>query len=486
MSFLLDSIKGFYADDIKDVLSATNNQNKTALDCAIAGHYKLSILLISLIAIRDRDTYTKLKLLVHTRQDTDRNPFADVDSKAWGFILRNILNRMKGTEEEMTRLQDKIKEIAWLKKRAEANVDQTSWNDEKARLEKSLEERKEDLERGRELLIYLPLLCAEKNKYGLSAYHYEELLPLHVENLDRCKREKSDIFPGLKSQFNYKPSHSFNALTKGHPAPNTFPSFGRSLSEMYPSFYCHQEEGVPYEKAYPAHPLTAVAESNHLALIKHPYIATYVNACWVSSARYIFHTNVALYLLYLIFTVTFFTTHTFDAYGSATFTELSLNHNTTNETDPPIAESSTVNRSVDELTHLIGSQNRDVDLVSKVPVLTECSRFGAIILSIVGLLFEALQVSTKRKHYLKQLENITDVFLFISTLLILTLTLANTYDKNIHGFGCILIVCAGLRGAWMLTHLHFMKIGSGFSMLFGVFGKVLQFSPILAFFIMLQ
>ncbi len=496
VSILLDSIKEFYDDDIKDVLSATNIANQTALDCAISGHYKLSILLISLVAIRYRDTYTKLKLLVHTRQDTDRNPFADVDSEAWEFILRNILNRMKGTEEEMAILQDRIKEIEQLRRRAGGNVDQTIWNDEIEELEESLEEKEEDLERDRELLIYLPLLCGEKNKFGLSAYHYEELLPLHVEILDRCRREnidshpKSDIFPGLESLANkFKKlnlnSHRYNTLSEGHPALNTFPSFGRTLSEMFPSFYHHQEEQVPYEKAYPAHPLTAIAESNHLSLIKHPYIATYVNACWVSSARYIFYTNVALYLLYLIFTVTFFTTHTFDVHGSATFTKLNLNHNTTNETDLPNAEWLTVNQSVDELKDLIGSQNGEVDLVSKVPVLTECSRFGAIILSIVGLLFEALQISTKRKYYLKQLENVTDVFLFISTLLTLTLTLANTYDKYIHGFGCILIVCAGLRGAWMFTHLHFMKIGSGFSMLFGVFGKVIQFSPILAFFIML-
>ncbi len=117
--------------------------------------------------------------------------------------------------------------------------------------------------------------------------------------------------------------------------------------------------------------------------------------------------------------------------------------------------------------------------------MTEIVRFVVSILSIVGLIFEFLQIITKRRHYFKLIENWIDLILFTSTLVICLTTLGIRYDKYIHCAGCLLIVIAGLRVAWMFTHVHFLGIGHRFRMLFSVLRKVSAFGPLLVFFIVL-
>ena len=401
VSALLEALAKCTDSDVKEVLLLKNENNHTALDCAIEQQLTAAILFISLLAAKDKDTYTELKLFSHIRGKSDRNPFADVDSKTWRFVLRFYLNEMKAAEKKIDEFERAIKKL-------EKRVDNDSEKSQKRRL---LAEEKDKLKRYTLQLKYLPLIAAEKNRFGESSYHYETLVPFHTELLDICKKYHIDESGTV------------------------------SLAEMFPSFYTHQKEKVPCNETLSLHPLSVMVESGHLALIKHPYVMTYVDACWFSLGGTVLWNHINMYVLYLFFLITFFSTYQFQSNGS------------------------------------------DLEFESQVPVLTEICRYGAIVLAVCGLVFEVWQLKTKMWHYLKQIENYIDVTLFVFTIIVLIISRAIGHNKVIHWLGSFMVLTAALNGAWLFTNIPY--VGNRFRMLFSVFGQVLVFSPILIFFIVI-
>ena len=207
------------------------------------------------------------------------------------------------------------------------------------------------------MIKYLPKIAAEKNKFGESMYHYEDLTLLHVEMLDMCKKYYLDSECSTST-----------------------------LSEMFPSLCLllgqinNHDMLIPYSKAAANHPLSVIADSRNLAIIKHPYVRTVVDACWCYFARRIFAINVGLYIFFLFFLVTFFTTHE------------------------------------------IKSDGENIDFSPNVPELTVVSRYGVICLALCGLIFEGLQIIAKRWQYFKQAENIIDLTIFSCTFFMMTIT----------------------------------------------------------------
>ncbi len=403
---VLTSLEGSSTSKINRTLFSKDIHGLNLLEYAIAGGHAVAILLITLLALGDKETYVKmkdLKILAHMRKESDRNPFNEVSFESWQFVLNHLLKRIQTAEGDIDELEKAIDHL----KKKEKGV----WYKIR-RHEASLKKKGEDLEKYASSLKYLPLIAAEKNKFGESLYDYDELNSLHTQVLDKCKVYDLDC--------------------------------EKNSSEMFPSFYFHQEENVPYSKAAPIHPLTVIGEAGNLAIIKHPYICTQVQICWTYFGRYIFYLNLGLYILFMLLLMIFFA------------------------------------------THQVNSNTEGLEFPSRSPVLSEFSRYGAIILAICGLIFEGVQIKTKMHHYFNiytQAENYIDLLLFVCTPVVLIMPLIVDYNEHIHWFGCVLITIAGIRAAWMLTHVNVLGIGHGFRMLFSVVLKVARFSPILLFFI---
>ncbi len=431
VSDILDTLRHCNSEYIRKVLLLEGKGKQTALKVAMLMKCRKPIILIALLAVQDEETHRTLKLLAHTRKESDMNPFEEVDSESWHFVLSHILERIKAIEHEISKYENKADQLRRAGMNRECNIEHELKKKEEEKVKKYISR-----------LPFLPLIAAEKNKFGQSLYHFDDLLPIHAELLEKCQKYSMDT------------------------------NDGPLLKDMFPSFYYHQRENISYSKAYNMNPLKMIAKSGHLALIKHPYVVTYVDICWGSLARSVFGLNVFFYLLYLILMGIFFSTHTFpDKYN---VTEFSFDCNKPNETD------------TFQNIHFDIARNLSckTDSKSSLASITLASMIG--LLSILGITFEAFQFHIKREHYWKQLENWVDLSLFSFTIVILIVILAIGYNEVLHGLGCVLILVAGLRGAWMLTHVQFLGIGNGFRMLFGVLFQVIKFGgPILTFFILL-
>ena len=259
-----------------------------------------------------------------------------------------------------------------------------------------------------QLLQICLLFASETNNLGESSFHVGEFVPILSQILDKCMEH----------------------LVANHKEG--------SLSSIFPAFDLISE-GVSYNRASSCHPLVMLAQTNHISLMKHPYIATYVDICWTSLARYAFYTNLTLYFLFLTAFGSFITSH--DPEGSVS--------NTT-----------------------FKSQNSG---------LTDASAFATIPLSVCLLIFEILQAMTKGKGYFKLTENSSDLLILIGSLVLTFWSITVGYNSWIHGFGCMLIVIAAIRGSLVLTHVP--MVGDKFQMLPSVSTNVVKFLPVLIFFI---
>ena len=461
---LLHTLQCSNPEDFMQVLLVQDKWHKhTAMDLAVASKNGILIILISLLAARDKNAYTKLKLFSHTREKSDRNPFSEIDSSAWQFVLSHIPNKINSIENEISGLDKTIKQ---------------TWRGDK-KLEALLKAKKENLMTYTKSLKYLPLVAAEKNKLGESLYDYDNLTHPLTELLDICQRYNMDCFTTLSDMF---PSFSLsvrkercerkasilenenhrkgvkgqedkgeqkrqkvktNIENQDNSKRGNMESTEDSRKRLEKK---NQGNLLPYSKAAPIHPLTVIADSGNLAIIKHPYIRADVDECWSIFGRYIFGINLILYILFLFFLITFFT------------------------------------------THQVQSDDESLKFSSRLFWLSEISRYGAIVLSLCGFIFECVQLSTKRQHYFNiynQFENYIDLLLFLCTPAALILPLVINYNEHIHWAGSVLIVLAGIRAAWMFTHVNIWDIGHGFRMLFSVLWKVVKFSPILLFFILI-
>ncbi len=454
---LLHTLQCSNPEDFMQVLLVEDENKHTSMDLAVASKNGILIILISLLAARDRNAHSKLKLFSHTREKSDRNPFIEIDNSAWQFVLSHLPRKIKSIENEISRLDKTIKQ---------------TWRGDR-KLEALLKVEKENLMRYTTSLKYLALVAAEKNKLGESLNDYDELTHPLTELLDICQRYNMDCFTTLSDMF---PSFSLSVRRekcerKASVLENENHRKGVKEQEEKVEQKRQREKTnienqdstkrgkmestedsrkrvdeknqgnlLPYIIAAPIHPLTVIADSGNLAIIKHPYIRAEVDECWSYFGQYIFGINLMLYILFLFFLITFFT------------------------------------------THQVQSADESLKFSSRLFWLTEISRYGAIVLSLCGFIFECVQLSTKRQHYFNiynQFENYIDLLLFLCTPAALILPLAVNYNEHIHWVGSVLIVLAGIRAAWMFTHVNIWDIGHGFRMLFSVLWKVVKFSPIL-------
>ena len=69
------------------------------------------------------------------------------------------------------------------------------------------------------------------------------------------------------------------------------------------------KDKVSFHTMFSTHPLTVIADTGCLPLIKHPYVQMYVDISWHSLARYVLYINLLLYLLFLASLCVFITSH---------------------------------------------------------------------------------------------------------------------------------------------------------------------------------
>ena len=276
---------------------------------------------------------------------------------------------------------------------------------------------------------------SKKNQYGQSAFKKEEDLEKNICYLD--------IYAHCFLR------HNPDAKCKTHDpdADNCGDKFNWSLSQKFKEFHpvSHDESRkcIPFDKTFEKNPLTAIGDSGHLALIHHPYVQFYVDACWNSFARQVYRVNLVLFLLFWIFMSLYITTHKVD---------------------------------IDPVT---GRRK----FTSEAEGFTHLCRIVTIILAIVGLIFEVFQMRIKRFHYLKNPENHVDVLVFLGALVVTLVPLGIDYDVWVHTLGCVLILTSGIRSSWTLTHIKYM--GNKFRMVLAVVTQVFIFSPILLLFVLM-
>ena len=266
------------------------------------------------------------------------------------------------------------------------------------------------------LLRFYILLASEKNDSGVSSFHNVELLQIHSEILDMCME------------------YLDQDIEKDEELSSAFQAFD------------FLSEGIPYNKASTCHPLVAIGKSDNIALMKHPYVTTYVDICWTTLARHSFYANVIFYMLFLVFFSTFITTH-------------DLNTSKTNMTS---------------------DSNRTFD--TRHSSLTNASAYLTILFIIFLLILEYFQAKTKGKKYWTLTENFFDLVILIGSLLLIFQSLITEYNWWTHCFGCILIFMGAIRGALILTHMPL--VGDKFQMLLSVSWNVVRFLPVLVFFIL--
>ena len=259
------------------------------------------------------------------------------------------------------------------------------------------------------LQLYL-LFASERNNSGLTAFHNEDLIPDHLAILDKC----------------------MEYLSKNHEK--------EPVAYIYLAFDMIRR-GIPYLKATSCHPLVIIAETNNTALMKHPYIATYVGLCWMFLARYAFYATVILYMFFLFFFATFIASHDVDNSGT------------------------------------------DTSFTTPSSALTYTCYYATIVMCLFALFFEFLQARIKRETYFTLGENIFDLVIFIGSMVIVIVSLAHEYNSWTHCIGCILLIVAALRGALILTHMP--MYGDKFQMLLSVSMNVIKFLPVLVFFILI-
>ncbi len=268
------------------------------------------------------------------------------------------------------------------------------------------------------------MLLSQKNMNGKSAFDYRDLLRNNIALLDGLQ----DIYISTKG----------TKTVEEREDEHKHMEFDKTLAECYPGF-SKIPENIPFEDASASHPLKAIGNSGHLALMKHPYMQMYLDIYWSSFGCYLFYTHLILYLLFLFFLTSFITSHEYNTSDS------------------------------------------NLNFSSSVPVFTEISRYSAMILSICGLVFEAVQFRTERAKYFTKLENYVDLVVFIGAVLVVLVTLGIDYDAWSHGLGCFLILLAALKAAWLLSYVPY--IGFSFQMLLAIIVKVCMVCPVIIFFV---
>ena len=195
--------------------------------------------------------------------------------------------------------------------------------------------------------------------------------------------------------------------------------------------------------------LKSMCHANCLELIQHEHTKKYLHTCWDAYARYFFFTNMVLYAMVLLMLTTFVVSHKFEV-------------NNTSNTDIVFTKASWIN-----------------------PVV-----IMLILFSLLTLVYEMLQMITKRSGYIKEMHNYVDLIVCVISLCLPISSLHIDYDMWHHRIGAIVMCLAWVNATWMITRVPirgdtlfgqiFRKISLAFSMLFYVMRRGCYVIPVFA------
>ncbi len=280
------------------------------------------------------------------------------------------------------------------------------------------------------------LILAQKNKFGFSSFNYEVNVKKIVEIFNMLFEEKVEL--------------------------------RKTLEECFPEFTYHIK-CKRFLDVYVNNPIYVLANSEKLALIKHPYIQAYVGTCWKSRWVYLpFCAYVLMYFLFLVGLCCYTNSHIFTVVSS-TFRNISMDRN--DSAFVPVIE------------YIFSSWHPQV------------TTFGLVVVvgfATLGIIYEFIQMYNMRWHYFKIeisrdhveiSENYADLVIFPGALIITIAPFLTGYNSWVHGFACVLIIVTAYRGVLLLTHVP--VLGTKFLMLTAGVKRVLYFSPILLFFVVM-
>ncbi len=333
-------------------------------------------------------------------------------------------------------------------------------------------------------------ILSKKYQFGVAcAFDYPDVLALNVELLDRYYGDAIKLRePTNKYMRNYTDYPSVSEC---------FPDFSLTPTSLEGFSHTHNpiKIGIGVIKHHPIllspssldeskidtdkkksflgicneHPLTAIGNSGHLALIKHPFVQMYVDILWHSLARKVFYVHLALYLLFLITFCVFVASHEI------------LENVTSYETIGSNASKVTIHyRLGDEQNNTVSYKSINMKYGTPSVKIRLLSASSNILLSLIGVVFEGLRFKTKGRAYWREIENILDLLIFTSCLC-LTSTAVFSCNCFVHVFQCVLLVVIAIRASVILTPLKF--VGYKFRMLLAVAMNVLKFIPVLVFFL---
>ena len=174
--------------------------------------------------------------------------------------------------------------------------------------------------------------------------------------------------------------------------------------------------------------LHSMCDANCLDLIQHRYTKEYLHACWVAYGRYFFFTNIVLYAMVLLMLTTFVVSHQFDMNG-------------TSNTDLVFTKASWIH-----------------------PVV-----IVLIFFSLLTLVYEILQIITKRYRYFYEIHNYVDLIVCLTSLFLPISSLHIDYNMWHHRIGAIVMCLAWVNATWMIT-----RVPSRYDTRFGQFlGKII-------------
>ena len=285
----------------------------------------------------------------------------------------------------------------------------------------------------------LPMILAKKNKFGKSGYDYSQHIKTNLEVLDACNegRKKGVLFSDYFHPFCIQDSSS----DKAH--------------DVLSSSVC--KKGKATTKPFSSHPLIAIGDSGSIELIMHPYIQIFLHLSW-QRFQYFFYANVLVYFLFFALLNVFVANHYFNA--------SSLNTSLESPGSSELFES-------------------PLKFSARMPIITEISRYSVIFLAIISIIFEIWQFAKMHSHYWKMPENYLDIGIFISALLLTSVSLHQGYGVILHLSGLVLIIFSAIRGAWMLKHIRvpYLHVGDNFRLLLDVVVVVCKFLPVIFFFV---
>ncbi len=303
---------------------------------------------------------------------------------------------------------------------------------------------------------WLITILSQRNRFGMSAFDYEELV-----------KKNEELFGLYSDEF----------LRDDNSLSTAFQEFTQHLDQIHSLDY-----RIPYNDIQSAHPLAVIAQSMKLGLIRHPFIQMYVDICWDMFTSKIFYLNVSIHMMFFIFLMMFVSHYQFSFTQPQMFTY-------------SLMSTRNITTSFKEKDLQNGTEG-DLYFKTSNNAFTEVFRFGMVIFALLGVIFRVYEIiktniclrkDTKGRKVIKNymVENIKmtdryiDILVLITSIVIGITSLIGDYSKWTHNVGCILIICTAFQCLSLLKHAPW--VGQQCRMLIVIIRRIILFFPVLAF-----